>query len=126
MASLFGAFGMTYAFTASEFDLTGAGFVTSVQAAAFTASVGVTAGNASFATYTDGGVFAFLCISLGTCIPRSYTLGLDVSAGDTAAGIALVRSTNVSTVPLPAAFPFLLTGLAGFAALRRSKRGTRE
>jgi hypothetical protein len=126
MASLFSAFGMTYAFLPGNYvDLTASGNVTSAQASAFTASVGATFYDAALATYANSaanGPYSYLCVSVSSCSPASFTSDTDISSGDSIVGIALVRTGGISAVPVPAGLPLLLTGLAGFVGLRRKQK----
>jgi hypothetical protein len=128
MSALFDAFGMIYAFSAGEsVNLTASGNVTDAEATAFTATVGTTSQNASLATYVDATAnspFVYLCVSLGTCIPSSFSRDADLSTGNQFLGIALVRTAPVEVIPLPAALPLLLAGLGGLGLMARRKRNS--
>jgi len=128
MATLFNAFGMTYGFVDyGVFNLTSAGFVTPSQAAAFTASVGATTADASvglFGPDASGVSSSYLCISVARCAPTNFIYDTSLVAdGNPLAGVALARVAAVPTVPVPAGLSLLLTGVLGFALLRR--RGKR-
>ncbi|MFT7028186.1 MAG: hypothetical protein ACJAVS_002421 [Paracoccaceae bacterium] len=129
ITALLDAFNIVYAFVpGAATEMT----VPAGMSASFVNYLGNTAANvpgvAALGFYDDPSSLnpsAYLCISTGTCSPanvtndRAYASQYSID-GAASIGTFLVRA-GVSDVPLPAAAPLLLAGIAGLTLLGRRR-----